>query len=163
MGSRIDLRVGTGYGASLISMEEGSDINLSTPFNTTSTSVININSNKATNLNAPKVNLSNDLFILGSVTSLNIGIKSPMYFTTNRTVSISGNNYSVYDIDLTKYTKSVLLDGYNIRQFRVRHWPADANFEYSSLYFSELYLKRYEIFMSDKNGLSIFSLSSPYG
>ncbi len=46
MGSRVDLRVGTGYGASLISMEEGYDINLFTPFNTTSTSVINLQSNK---------------------------------------------------------------------------------------------------------------------
>ena len=41
-----------------------------------------------------------------------------MNFTTNITVSISGTNYSVYDIELTKYTKSVLLDGYNISQFR---------------------------------------------
>jgi hypothetical protein len=61
-----------------------------------------------------------------------------MYFTTNRTATIAGNKYSVYDIDLTRYTKSILLDGYNIRQFRVRHWPADADFEYSSTYCSEL-------------------------
>ncbi len=54
MGSRIDLRVGTGYGASLISMEEGSDTNLFTPFSATSTSVINLQSNKAIILNAPK-------------------------------------------------------------------------------------------------------------
>ncbi len=47
---------------------------------------------------------------------------------------MNGYNYSVYDIDLTKYTKSVLLDGYNIRQFRIRHWPADADFEYSSTF-----------------------------
>ena len=161
MGSRIDLRVGTGYNASLISMEEGYDINILAPFSSTSTSVINLQSKKAINLDAPKVNLSNDLFVLGSITSLNIGVKSPMYFTTNRTTTIAGNTYSVYDIDLTRYTKSILLDGYNIRQFRVRHWPADADFEYSSTYYSELNIKRYDISMSNKNGLSIFSLSSP--
>ena len=74
---------------------------------------------------------------------------------------MNGNTYSVYDIDLTKYTKSVLLDGYNVRQFRIRHWPADSDFEYSSVYFSELYLKKYDIFMSNRNNLSIFSLSAP--
>ncbi len=35
----------------------------------------------------------------------------------------------LYGIDLRNYTKSVLLDGYSIRQFRIRHWPADADFE----------------------------------
>ncbi len=54
---------------------------------------------------------------------------------------MNGNNNSVYDIDLTKYTKSVLLDGYNIRQFRIRHWPADADFEYSSAFYADFNLK----------------------
>ena len=48
-GSRIDLRVGTGYAASTIAMEEGYDMNISTPYHATSTSVINLNSNKAIN------------------------------------------------------------------------------------------------------------------
>ena len=47
-------------------------------------------------------------------------------------VTIDGSTFSVYDIDLTKYTKYMSLDGYNIRQFRIRHWPADGNFELSS-------------------------------
>ena len=59
----------------------------------------------------------------------NIGVKSPLFFTTNRNMTIDGVSFSVYDIDLRKYTKSALLDGYNIRQFRIRHWPADADFE----------------------------------
>ena len=44
-------------------------------------------------------------------------------------MTINGISFSVYDIDLRNYTKSVLLDGYNIRQFRIRHWPADPDFE----------------------------------
>jgi hypothetical protein len=71
-------------------------------------------------------------------------------------MTINGNIYSVYDIDLSKYTKFVTLDTYNIRQFRIRLWPSDADFEYSSQFFSEMYLKRYDIFMSNRNGLSIF-------
>ena len=102
-----------------------------------------------------------DVYVTGSISSTNIGVKTPLYFTTNRNVTIDGATFSVYDIDLTKYTKYVTLDGYNIRQFRIRHWPADADFEYSSTFYSELFLKRYDIFMSNRNGLSIFSLSSP--
>ncbi len=68
MGSRIDIRVGTSYAASAIAVEEGSDINVDTPYNA-SQSAINSKSNKAINLNT-----SNDLFILGSVNSLNIGV-----------------------------------------------------------------------------------------
>ena len=155
-GSRIDLQTGLGYGASFISMEEGYDINIQTPNNATSQSIIALTSNKQITLQAPTV------YINGTITgAYNIGVKSPIFFTTNRTMTINGNTYSVYDIDLTRYTKSALLDGYNIRQFRIRHWPADADFEYSSTFYGELYLKRYDIFMSNKNGLSIFSLSSP--
>ncbi len=47
IGSRVDLRVGTGNGVSLISMNEGFDINIFTPFNTTSTPIINFTINTA--------------------------------------------------------------------------------------------------------------------
>ena len=142
-------------------MEEGYDINLVTPLFSTSQSIIRLASNKKINLETPEVYISNNLNINGNVTGLNIGVKTPLFFTTNRNITIDGTTFSVYDIDLTKYTKFILLDGYNIRQFRIRHWPADSNFEYSSTNFNELYLKRYDIFMSNKNGLSIFSMSSP--
>ena len=59
-------------------------------------------------------------------------------------MTIDGTSFSVYDIDLRKYTKSVLLDGYNIRQFRIRHWPADADFE-TGPSTSQYNLKRYDI------------------
>ena len=111
-------------------MEEGYDVNISTPYNITSTSVINLTSNKAVNFNTPRVNLTNDLFVLGSIIGLNIGVKSPLYFTTNRNMTINGTVFSVYDIDLSKYTKSILLDGLSIRQFRIRTWTSEADFEY---------------------------------
>ncbi len=50
-----------------------------------------------------------------------------MFFTTNRTVTINGDIFSVYDLNLSTYTKSILLDGYNIRQFRIRHWPSSGD------------------------------------
>ena len=153
-GDNIQLRVGSTL-ASYLTLQEGYDITMSTPSAITSSSIINLISKKQIKLDAP------DVYVTGSISSTNIGVKTPIYFTTNRNVSINGTTFSVYDIDLTKYTKIILLDGYNIRQFRIRHWPADGNFEYSSTNFNELYLKRYDIFMSDKNGLSIFSLSSP--
>ena len=65
-------------------------------------------------------------------------------------------------IYIAKYTKAMTLDGYNIRQFRVRPWPANADFEYSNTFDAEIYLKTYNIFMSNRNGLSLFSLSSPF-
>ncbi len=66
---------------------------------------------------------------------------------------INGAAFSVYNIDLRKYTKLVLLDGYNIRQFRIRHWPADADFESGPSSY-QYNLKRYGIFMSNRNGLN---------
>jgi hypothetical protein len=75
-------------------------------------------------------------------------------------MTINGITFSVYDIDLRKYTKSVLLGGYNIRQFRIRHWPANADFETGPSTY-QYHLKRYDIFMSNRNGLSIFALCAP--
>jgi hypothetical protein len=90
----------------------------------------------------PETVISNNLTINGIVTGANIGVKSPIFFTTNRTVTINGDLFSVYDLNISKYTKKIALDGYNIRQFRVRHWPASADFELSNTYFAEIYLKR---------------------
>ncbi len=57
---------------------------------------------------------------------------------------------------ISKYTKTISLDGYNMRQFRVIHWQASAGFELSDPYFAELYLKRYDTFMSNINGSAFF-------
>ena len=43
-------------------------------------------------------------------------------------MTINGTVFSVYDIDLTKYTKSPLLHGLNTRQLRIRTWTSDADF-----------------------------------
>jgi hypothetical protein len=51
--SRIDLKVGLGYNSSYISMEEGYDLNISTPNNVLSQSIIALSSNKHINLAAP--------------------------------------------------------------------------------------------------------------
>jgi hypothetical protein len=120
-------------------------------------------------------------------------------------MTINGNTYSVYDIDLTKHTKFVTLDTYNIRQFRTSqhglvmltlntHAPFSVAWtlakhtsllpevmparlrvlladcyrpdtiweEDSSRYFSDMYLKRYDSFISNKNRLSFYSLSSSF-
>jgi hypothetical protein len=88
---------------------------------------------------------------------LNIGSKTPISFTTNRNVVINGTTFSCYDIDLPKYTKYVTLDGYNIRQFRFRSWLADADFQ---MYNAQQ--TRYDIFMSKKNGLSVYAFAVPF-
>ena len=150
-GSGEDLAIlygGSNTNPSYLVVEQGNNITLKTRNSVTSNAMIT--------LDTTLVNIT------GSLTCANFGTKSPIFFTTNRNMTINGYIYSVYDIDLTKYTKIVTLDTYDIRQFRIRLWPSDADFEYSSQYFSEMYLKRYDIFMSNKNGLSIYSLSSPF-
>ena len=100
----------------------------------------------------------------GTITALtlnasNIGVKSPLTFTTGtRTITSGGDTYYLYDIDLRLYTKSILLGAYNYRQFRVRLWENDGDFENISFISQNIY----DIFMSDKNGLSIRSFNSYY-
>ena len=158
----ITIKAGEGTTASYISLAEAGDINIQTQNFPNSNAVINLSSKKFITMNTPETVISNNLTINGIVTGANIGVKSPIFFTTNRTVTINGDLFSVYDLYIQRYTKVIALDGYNIRQFRVRHWPASADFEYSNTYYSEMYLKRYDIFMSNRNGLSLFSLSSPF-
>ncbi len=63
----------------------------------------------------------------------------------------------LYDIDLTKYTRYITLDGYNIRQFRFRSWLADADFH---MYNEQQ--TRYDIFMSTKNVSSVYVFAVPF-
>jgi len=93
----------------------------------------------------------------GIVSGTNIGVKSPIFFTTNRNMTINGISFSVYDIDLRKYTKSILLDGYNIRQFRLRTWLADGDVQDLAVH-----IIRADIFMTNKGGLNLFALCAPY-
>jgi hypothetical protein len=160
IGDMISIKVGEGNDSSYISLAQAGDINIQTQNYTTSNAVITLTSNKFITLNSPETVISNDLKINGLVSGINIGVKSPLFFTTNRNMTINGISFSVYDIDLRKYTKAVSLDGYNIRQFRIRHWPANGDFETGPSSY-QYHLKRYDIFMSNRNGLNLYSLSSP--
>ena len=91
------------------------------------------------------------------ISGLNVGTKLPISFTTNRNININGTTFSCYDIDLTKYVKSVTLDGYNIRQFRLRSWLADADFQGNNSH-----QLRYDIYMSNRGGLSIYAFAVPF-
>jgi hypothetical protein len=160
IGDMISIKVGEGNDSSYISLAQAGDINIQTQNYTTSNAVITLTSNKFITLNSPETVISNDLKINGLVSGINIGVKSPLFFTTNRNMTINGISFSVYDIDLRKYTKAVSLDGYNIRQFRIRHWPANGDFETGPSSY-QYHLKRYDIFMSNRSGLNLYSLSSP--
>jgi hypothetical protein len=155
-GSRIDIQVGLGYEKSSITLEQGYDINISTPNNATTQSVISLTSNKAVNLTAPKTYISNDCVIYGSMSCLNVGKKSPIYFTTNRNININGTTFSCYDINLNKYVKFMLLDGYNTRNFRLRTWLADGDVQNVNMR-----IIKADIFMTDRGGLNIWALCSP--
>jgi hypothetical protein len=115
-------------------------------------------------LNSPLTTVSNNLNV-GGVLSVSgkvqgyIASRLPIYFTTNRTVTINSINFSAYDINLNLYTRFLTLDGRKIRQFRLRSWHASGNFENVDSNYMAL---SYEIFMSDLNGLNILSYTRPY-
>jgi hypothetical protein len=92
----------------------------------------------------------------GKVTGY-ITTRSPVFFTTTGSVNINSKTYSSYNIDLNLYTKFMTLDGRKIRQFRVRSWHADGDFENT-----DDRINGCNIYMSDFNGLSIKSFSNPY-
>ncbi len=48
------------------------------------------------------------------------------------------SSLSVYDIDLRKDLNLATIDTFNTGQFGIRHWLADADFEYSSTFSGEL-------------------------
>lgn len=160
---RIDLKVGLGTASSYFSMEEGYDVNITNNIGNISLNCYNYTANSTIGLIASKTNVSNDLSVsnnltvTGKITCQNLGQRVPMYFTTSRTVNLNGTNYSCYDIDLRLYTNSILLDGYNIRQFRIRTWLSDVDYQHPNMY-----QNNYAVFMSDRNGLSIFSLGGPF-
>ena len=93
----------------------------------------------------------------GSINAVNIGVKSPIYFTTNRNITINGTTFSCYDINLNKYTKLISLDGYNTRQFRIRTWLADGDVQNLAVH-----IIRADIFMTNRDNLNIYALCAPY-
>ncbi len=157
VGDRLDLKVGLGARQSYISMEEGYDINLTNKIGGIYLSTINPTGNTTIGLSAKTVNVSDDLIVTGNITCKNLGQRTPIFFTTSRNVTLNGATYSCYDIDLRLYTNSILLDGYNIRQFRIRTWLSDTDFEHPNMY-----QNNYSVFMSDRNVLSIFAIGGPF-
>ncbi len=120
-GSRIDIQVGLGSGRSYLLLEQDYDINLSAPSGGTRMTTIALSSDQM-RLNAPDAYTNNSIVsgAINGASGLNIGFKLPISFTTNRNININGTTFSCYYIDLTKYVKSIALDGYNIRRFRLR-------------------------------------------
>jgi hypothetical protein len=111
-------------------LEQDYDINLFAPSGGTRTTTIALSSDQI-RFNASNA-YTNNLIVSGAIkgaSSLNIGFKLPISFTINRNININDATFSCYDIDLRKYVKSIALDGYNIRQFRLRSWLADADFQ----------------------------------
>ena len=80
-----------------------------------------------------------------------------LFFTANRSVTINGSPFNVYDINLTSYVKYITLDGYNIRQFRMRTWYADEDFQSFNMHGT-----RSDIFMSNRGGLNIYAMCIPF-
>jgi hypothetical protein len=143
---------------SYLSIEKGYDINIATPVSSGNIRTIGLRSDQI-RLDAPAV-YTKDLIVDGTtngVSGLNIGAKTPIVFTTNRNVNINGSTFSVYDIDITKYVKYIILDGYNIRQFRMRTWYADADFQSFNMHCT-----RNDIFMSNRGGLNICAICMPF-
>ena len=113
-GEKLELNVGASNTAlntvSYLNMEEGKHITLYA-------SIGNIN------LNAAKVNISNDLNILGSVYSNNICTQKAFTFNCNRLCAIVNSVYYRYDIDLTKYTTYITTtSGSQLRKFKFMSW-----------------------------------------
>ena len=139
-------------------MEQDYDINLFAPSGGTKTTTMALSSDQI-NLNATNT-VANNLIVSGAIngaSGLNVGFKLPISFTTNRNININGTVFSCYDIDLTKYVKYITLDGNNIRQFRLRSWLADADFQGNNSH-----QLRYDIFMSNRGGLSIYAMAVPF-
>ena len=125
-GDAVELNVGLGTVASYLTMQQGYDINL-----VSLSGNVGINALNSVNLITPTTTVSNDLRVTGKLTCLNLGSRAPIYFTTNRSINLNGVTFSCYVMDLSQYTNSLLLDGYHVRQFRIRTWLSDGDFSES--------------------------------
>ena len=67
-------------------------------------------------------------------------------------ININGTTFSCYDINISKYTKSIVLDGYNTGQFRMRTWLSDGDVQNLNMN-----IIRADIYMTNRGGLNIFA------
>ncbi len=155
-GEKLELNVGTSNTAlntvSYLSMEEGKNITLYA-------SIGNIN------LNATKVNVSNDLFILGSVRSSNMCTQKGFTFNCNTMCAIVNSVYYRYDIDLTKYTTfNTTTSGSQLRKFKFMSWltsGAHNSGKYSLCYDID-YANAQNLNPFSSNGLIVIAYGFPH-
>ena len=155
-GEKLELNVGasnTGSNTvSYLSMEEGKNINIYA-------SIGNIN------LNATKVNISNDLFILGSVRSSNMCTQKGFTFNCNTICAIVNDVYYRYDIDLTKYTTfNTTTSGSQLRKFKFMSWLTSGahNTGKYSLNYDVDYANAQNLNPSTYNGLNAIAYGFPH-
>ena len=118
---------------------------------------ISINSNGSTRIYGKQLEFfgTDSISFNGKITGY-LTTRSPVFFTTNGTITLNSKTYAKYDIDLNLYTRALTLDGIQIRQFRLSSWHASGDFEN----LNESCTSN-RIFMSDFNGLSLYSFTGP--
>jgi len=155
-GEKLELNVGASNTAlntvSYLNMEEGKNITLYA-------SIGNIN------LNAAKVNVSNDVNILGSVRSTNICTQKGFTFTCNTVCAIVNDVYYRYDIDLTKYTTyNTTTSGSQLRKFKFMSWLTSGahNSGKYSLNYDVDYANAQNLNPITYNGLNVIAYGFPH-
>jgi hypothetical protein len=155
-GERLELNVGASNSAlntvSFLNMEEGKNITLYA-------SIGNIN------LNANKVNVSNDLNVFGSVRSTNLCTQKGFTFNCNTICAIVNDVYYRYDIDLTKYTTfNTTTSGSQLRKFRFMSWLTSGahNTGKYSLCYDIDYANAINLNPISSNGLNVIAYGFPH-
>ncbi len=74
-------------------MTQAGNIDIQPQNYATSNAIISLTSKKFITMNTPETVISSNLTLNGIVTGANIGVKSPICFTTNRTVTINGDYF----------------------------------------------------------------------
>jgi hypothetical protein len=133
-------------------MAEGRNINLFAPIG-------NIN------LNSTKVDILNDLNVVGSMYSSNISTQKSFTFNCSSVCTIGGRNFFRYDIDLKKYTKFITnVSGGTLRKFKWMSWLSSGahNSGQYSLNYDIDYAFAVMISPPSFNGLNVLAYGFPY-
>jgi len=153
IGDRMELKVGLGTHASYLTMEEGFDINLYNSIGNINLTSYNTAGNTIS-LQAPQVNVSQNLVATGSIYANNLATEKFFTFTCSSACTIGGKTYYRYDIDLTKYTKSITNAlGGTLRKFKWMSWLS------SGAHNSGQYSLNYDIDYAYAQNLSPISLN----
>ena len=71
---------------------------------------------------------------------------------------MNGTTFSCYDINISKHTKSIVLDEYNTRQLTIGTWQSDVDVPSKNL---NMNIIRADISMTKRGGLNIYALCAP--